>query len=58
MEKITSNLIAAIISAISLYLMSYSNNWKLILGIFLFVWANNIIMKYNIINHINNQKQP
>lgn len=58
MEKITSNLIAAIISAISLYLMSYSNNWKLILGIFLFVWANNIIMRYNIINHINNQKQP
>jgi hypothetical protein len=50
MEKLTANFIAFIISVLSIYFMSFANNWKLVLGIFLFVWANNIIMKYGTIN--------
>lgn len=57
-EKLTANSIACIISVISLSLLFYGTNWKVILGIFLFVWANNIVMKYDIINTIENQKQP
>ena len=58
MEKFTANFIAFIIALFSLYFMSFAHNWKLVLGIFLFVWANNIIMKYDFTNHINKSKTP
>lgn len=56
--RLTANFIAFIISIISLYLLFYGTNWKVIVGIFLFVWANNIVMKYDIMKTMEKQKQP
>jgi hypothetical protein len=54
-ERFTANLISAIICFSGMYFMSYSCDWKFILGIFLFVWSNNIVMRYNIINAIESK---
>lgn len=56
-EKNTSTIIANLIALGGLYLMSYDAKWQLILGVFLFVWANNIIIRYNVLNYIQSNQE-
>lgn len=57
MEKAIANLIknifALIIGLVGLYLISYISDWRIVLGLFLFCWANNIAMSQSILSQVS-----
>jgi len=57
MEKaiidLVKNGLALLLGIVGVYLISYISDWRIVLGLFLFCWANNIAMSQSILSQVN-----
>jgi len=48
-----TNIIALSMACLGMYLISYISDWRVMLGLFLFCWSNNIGLRNSILAQVN-----